>query len=44
MDFGELYKKAIDLIPLTVDEGTKLYQEAPLGGVEYSSAISSSDS
>jgi cyclic dehypoxanthinyl futalosine synthase len=30
MDFGELYKKAIDLIPLTVEEGTALYQEAPL--------------
>ena len=30
MDLEELYKKALDLLPLTVEEGTFLYRKAPL--------------
>lgn len=30
MDLKSLYKKALDLIPLTAEEGTALYHEAPL--------------
>lgn len=30
MELEKLYKKALDLIPLTVEEGTTLYHEAPL--------------
>jgi cyclic dehypoxanthinyl futalosine synthase len=30
IDFEELYKKALDLIPLSADEGTALYEQAPL--------------
>jgi cyclic dehypoxanthinyl futalosine synthase len=30
IDFENLYKKALNLVPLTVEEGTVLYYEAPL--------------
>lgn len=30
MELKDLYKKALDLVPLTVEEGTVLYHEAPL--------------
>jgi cyclic dehypoxanthinyl futalosine synthase len=30
MNFENIYKKALDLIPLTAEEGTALYHEAPL--------------
>jgi cyclic dehypoxanthinyl futalosine synthase len=30
MDFDRLYNKALDLVPLTADEGTHLYRKAPL--------------
>lgn len=29
-DFSDLYNKALDLVPLTAEEGTELYQDAPL--------------
>lgn len=30
MDLKDLYKKALDLVPLTAEEGTTLYHESPL--------------
>ncbi len=30
INFENLYEKALDLIPLSADEGTALYEQAPL--------------
>ena len=35
MDSELLYKKALELVPLTADEGVFLYENAPLGELMY---------